>query len=332
MNQLNTRPTMPAQLPSIDPQLLSKLVLQGDLSSLTPQQKVEYVVALCNRLGLDPVTQPLKLLKIPDKKTGTVKEVVYADRGCASQLNEKFGLSHQITKTEQIGDVFIVHDRCSSPDGRFTDEIGAVALSGYEGKALSASQIQNALMHARTKASRRSTLSHIGLGMLDETEAATIQDAQVIPVTPSLEWTRAERDEAKQLCFDLGDALIRDGWEHDAAEEKVKEYLDKIGEGTPENFANKVAGARTRLLAKPETVTPEPEPIKKPSPEEVKAQIERNWKALRCKWELLEPDINEVHVRNRSKKRLKDWTEGTEPKSEAYYLGILNGQLRELED
>lgn len=321
MNQLNTRPTMPAQLPSIDPQLLSKLVLQGDLSSLTPQQKVEYYKYRCQQAELDPAAQPFSLLTLNGR------QVLYANATCTQQLCANRGLTTTILGREKVDDLYIVHVRVTDREGRTTENMGAVPIGGLKGDALS-----NAMMKGTTKAIRRTVLAHCGLGMMDETEAATIQDAQVIPVTPSLEWTRAERDEAKQLCFDLGDALIRDGWEHDAAEEKVKEYLDKIGEGTPENFANKVAGARTRLLAKPETVTSEPTPIHKPSVEEIKSQIERNWKALRCKWELLEPDINEVHVRNRSKKRLKDWTEGTEPKSEAYYLGILNGQLRELED
>jgi hypothetical protein len=53
--------------------------------------------------------------------------------------------------------------------------MGAVSIAGLKGDAL-----VNATLKAITKAKRRVTLSICGLGMLDETEIDTIQDAKVV--------------------------------------------------------------------------------------------------------------------------------------------------------
>jgi len=61
------------------------------------------------------------------------------------------------------------------PDGRFTDSIGAVNITGLKGDNLA-----NAMMKSETKAKRRATLDLLGLGILDETETETIPMAQTV--------------------------------------------------------------------------------------------------------------------------------------------------------
>lgn len=159
------------QMMELDPEIISNLVLNGDLSKLNPSQKVQYYSAMCNRIGLDPATQPFKLMKLQGK------EVMYCDRSGAAQLNKVHKISHQRTSTETVNDVFIVYMKAIMADGRFTESSGAVSIRGLSGDSLA-----NAIMKAETKAKRRSTLDIVGLGILDETELETIPAVRVVPV------------------------------------------------------------------------------------------------------------------------------------------------------
>lgn len=143
-------------LPTLSQDVIASLVLNGDLSKLTPGQKVQYYRAMCNRLGLDPATQPFKLLKFEGK------EVLYCDRSGVQQLNKLHKISHEVKRDEVVSDVYKVFARAIGEDGRFTESCGAVAVSGLSGKALA-----NAMMSAETKAKRRATLDLVGLGMDD---------------------------------------------------------------------------------------------------------------------------------------------------------------------
>lgn len=158
-----------------DGEIIASLLLNGDTSKLNQTQKVQYYTSMCQRVGLDPTTQPFKLLKLNGK------EVMYCDRSGAQQLNKLHKVSHQRTHTETVAEVYAVYMRATLPDGRFTESCGAVNISGLKGDALA-----NAMMKAETKAKRRSTLDLLGLGMLDESEIETIPSAvrvQEVPVS-----------------------------------------------------------------------------------------------------------------------------------------------------
>lgn len=158
------------QIQTIEPALISNLVIKGDLSGLTAEQKVQYYKLFCERLGLDALTQPFKLLRLNGK------EILYCDRSGAQQLNKKHNVSHEVKTRESTADLYIVTCRASLPDGRFTESIGAVNIKGLSGDNLA-----NAMMKGETKAKRRATLDLLGLGILDETETETIANAVVIP-------------------------------------------------------------------------------------------------------------------------------------------------------
>lgn len=153
----------------INSDIISSLILKGDISGLNPTQKVQHVMNLCQRLGLDPLTQPFKILKLQGK------EVLYADKGCTQQLCKIYGISTEITKKEKIEDVYVVTIRASNKEGRFTDDDGAVTINNQaRGDVLA-----NALMKCVTKAKRRAVLAFCGLGMLDESETETIKGAVI---------------------------------------------------------------------------------------------------------------------------------------------------------
>lgn len=159
-----------SELTKKDSDLIASLVINGDLSKLSQDEKVRYYKGVCDRVGLDPLAQPFKLLKLNGK------EVMYCDRSGAQQLNKLHNVSHQITSRELIeaAGVYQVTARASIPNGRYEESIGAVNVTGLKGE-----QYANAIMKAETKAKRRSTLDLLGLGMLDESEVETIQGAQI---------------------------------------------------------------------------------------------------------------------------------------------------------
>ncbi len=160
---------------AFDETIISSIVINGDLSKLSPQQKVAYYRSFCERLGLDPLSQPFKLLRLNGK------EVMYCDRSGAQQLNKLHQVSHEIRARETVSGCYVVTAQASTPDGRRTESIGAVPIDNLKGDNLC-----NAMMKAETKAKRRATLDLLGLGILDELETESLPNAAVVeaPVTP----------------------------------------------------------------------------------------------------------------------------------------------------
>jgi len=158
------------------------LILRGDLSALTAEQKVAYYRGYCERLGLDPFTKPFDILRLNGK------DVLYLTRAGAQQLNKLHGVSHAITSRELMQEpgIFQVMARAILPDGRYTESMSAVSVANLKGEAYC-----NALMKAETKAKRRATLDLLGLGILSEEEAITlgqpapqVETAEVLDAEP----------------------------------------------------------------------------------------------------------------------------------------------------
>lgn len=151
--------------------LLERVALDGDLGALTAQQRLDYYGAVCESLGLNPLTKPFDFLKLNGKLQ------MYARKDCTDQLRSLHKVSITITGREKIGDVYAVTARATLPDGRTDEAVGAVPIASTKGDELA-----NALMKAETKAKRRVTLSIVGLGMLDESETYTIKGASRVDV------------------------------------------------------------------------------------------------------------------------------------------------------
>lgn len=152
-------------------EIIQKLVLDGDLSKMSQQQKVIYYNQFCESLGLNPLTQPFQLIKFQGK------ERLYAAKDCTEQLRKIHGVSITDISTTSLNDVFIVTAKALDKQGKTDCSTGAVNIKGLTGDNLA-----NALMKAETKAKRRVTLSICGLGILDETETDTMKGAVVEPL------------------------------------------------------------------------------------------------------------------------------------------------------
>jgi hypothetical protein len=155
----------------LDPQTIERVLLHGDLRQLTPQQKVSYYGRICDSLGLNPLTQPFAYIVLNGK------EVLYAKREATEQLRFLHNISVEIKSRELIDTCYVVTATATMPNGRRDESTGVVAIEHSKGEVRA-----NLLMKAETKAKRRVTLSICGLGMLDETEVASIPDAKPIAV------------------------------------------------------------------------------------------------------------------------------------------------------
>jgi hypothetical protein len=158
--------------------IANQLILQGDLSKLSANDKVRYYNGYCERMGLDPFTKPFDILRLNGK------EVLYCTRSGTQQLNKLHKVSHLITSrdTNAEAGVYIVTSKASLPDGRCTESIGAVNIAGLKGEAYA-----NAIMKAETKSKRRATLDLLGLGVLDESEAESIPNASTVALNTMVE-------------------------------------------------------------------------------------------------------------------------------------------------
>lgn len=151
-------------------QTLEKLLIRGDLSALSDDDRLRYVEQLCKIMGVNILMRPFDFIKT---KTGGI--LLYANRSCTEQLRKKHRISISIVSRERVGDLYVVTANASMPKEKREDSsIGAVNTAGLRGEDLS-----NALMKAETKAKRRVTLSLCGLGMLDELEARQVAEKQI---------------------------------------------------------------------------------------------------------------------------------------------------------
>jgi hypothetical protein len=151
--------------------IIERVIMHGDLSKLTSEQKTKYYLEVCNSVGLNPLTQPLAYIKLNGKET------LYATRAATDQLRQINKISITIVSREQVGDLFVVTARATNHEGRQDESTGAVCTTGLRGEALA-----NAMLKSETKSKRRVTLSICGLGLLDETEVASITSSSVSPV------------------------------------------------------------------------------------------------------------------------------------------------------
>jgi hypothetical protein len=164
---MNDQSNLPTIAPERVHELMERLIVKGDTSRLNPLEKSQFYTAVCESLGLNPLTKPFEFIMLGGK------EVLYARKDATDQLRKKHGVSVlDMTEAAHEG-LTIVTVKVQDKSGRTDMAKGAVSLVGLRGEALA-----NAIMKAETKAKRRATLSICGLGFLDETDVETIPNAR----------------------------------------------------------------------------------------------------------------------------------------------------------
>lgn len=192
MSDLIERP----QTQPVSTETLEQVLATGDLSKLTPPQRLEYMLQACKLIGLNPLTRPFRFLNFQGQIS------MYATKDCTDQLRQLRRVSLSIVDKTLDKDVYIVTVRAQSGDGRADEDIGAVVLGQAQGEARA-----NQLMKAVTKAKRRATLSICGLGFIDESELDTMPgavtfdaDAPVVPMPERKMTTREWLDQFEADC------------------------------------------------------------------------------------------------------------------------------------
>jgi hypothetical protein len=147
---------------------IEKAMIAGDLSGLSPIQRVKHYKNVCESLGLNPFTKPFDYLVLNGKLQ------LYALKSCTDQLRRLNNINLDVVSRSVSDGILTVHVRATAPDGRHDEDFGTVAFP----EKMAAELRANMELKAVTKAKRRVTLSICGLGWLDETEIdfATRQD------------------------------------------------------------------------------------------------------------------------------------------------------------
>ncbi len=165
MNAITNLPVVQQQPDASE--IMEAVILAGDLSKLTADERTSYYMKTCSSLGLNPYTKPFDYIRLSGR------EVLYATKGCADQLRAIRRISLEIVDRKVVGDLMVITARATTPDGRSDEDMAAISVKGLAGEALA-----NAMMKVTTKAKRRVTLSICGLGMLDETEVQSVLAAE----------------------------------------------------------------------------------------------------------------------------------------------------------
>ena len=230
-------------LPTIQPEAVSRALLAGDLSKLSPEDRIQYYLALCQSSGLNPLTRPFIVMRA---ESGEM--VWYATRECAEQLRKLHRVSMRVLSRERTEDgLYIVTVEASTPEGRVEQAQGIVPLAKAKGswkttqqgkryfdeaktsdgevifQPLHGTELANALHKAESKAKRRATLALCGLGLPDAAPEAG-QAVRFDPQTGVLQEEPARTQEEQGEPAAVG---------VEGAQQLIGEMFDR-SEGRPE--------------------------------------------------------------------------------------------------
>jgi len=210
--------------------ILEKAVVQGDLSKLSATERVNYYRALCESMGLNPLSKPFDYITLNNRLT------LYARKDATDQIRALKGISITKLERETVNGVYVVTAYAQDRAGRADSSIGAVAIEGLKGESLA-----TALMKAETKAKRRVTLSIGGLGFLDETEAETIPGAMVgEPGAETVAWYDGKTKTIAAWLKSKHDISINDLHKHNV---HLKQF------STREDFIEWASGSECEAIA-----------------------------------------------------------------------------------
>lgn len=214
-------------------EIITNLVLQGDISKMNDMQRVEYYNQLCLSLGLNPLTKPFDIIPFP--KQGKV--VLYPNKDCAEQLRKKDGVSiYKVEKTIE-SDIVVIKAYAKNKYGILDEATSSLPLMKEvkewknnkmigtgEWRELNPQEKADALMKAETKAKRRVTFSICGLGMPDDFE----ETERYNDVTPE--------NKGENILKEVSEGIKKEELGKDAfTPESKKELTDKDWEDIREN-------------------------------------------------------------------------------------------------
>jgi hypothetical protein len=209
---MNNEVTVKGVKSNLSPELMEK-VYCGDLSKLTPEERLSYVFEMCHSLGLNPATKPFEYIILNGRLA------LYARKDATDQLRRIYGVSINKVEIMEADGIFCVTTYASLPDGRTDSDIGAVNIANLKGDARA-----NAMMKAYTKSKRRVTLAICGLGMLDESEIETIPGAKVLN---EIDVPKIDSDEKERVLF-YYETIVKEAETMDELKECFESFAKEI--------------------------------------------------------------------------------------------------------
>jgi hypothetical protein len=138
---------------------LRALTLHKDLSKLTEDQQLQYVMNIYKALDIAPIFNVFSLIKLQGKM------VLYADKDCASLLAKKHRITTQLVERDMDKEtgLYRVTMRASDAAGRFAIDDGILWVGDAKGQRLA-----DSMMKCMSKARRRSIFSLLGLSAVTD--------------------------------------------------------------------------------------------------------------------------------------------------------------------
>jgi hypothetical protein len=150
---------------------IARVILNRDLRSLTEVERVQYNLALCRSLGLNPLTNPIDYLINEGKMTPYINSIGVA------QLRAIHGISTKIisrtTDNQHMHYVSAISPKArhcvivTDANGRNEEATAIMALIDKYGKPLLGQRRADKMMATETKAKRRATLALVGIPWAD---------------------------------------------------------------------------------------------------------------------------------------------------------------------
>jgi len=156
---------------------IEKIIANGDLSGLSPEERTRFYEQTCRSLGVNPFTRPLVYIKLNGALT------LYATARCTQQIAMARGISFKVSEPKIENNLITVLVEARDPQGRTDSDIGALEMPAnakpYE--------IANIIKKCITQAKRRVILSMFGLGWASGEEQRDHGDPEPNQVEVELE-------------------------------------------------------------------------------------------------------------------------------------------------
>lgn len=177
---------------------IEQVLVKGDLTPLTPEQREKYVQKVCDSLGLNYWTKPFAYIVL----NGQLQ--LYALRTCTDQLRKVYGVSVEVLREQYDRGMLTVYVRARDKSGRTDEDFGSVPWS----EKMAPEFASNLKMKCITKAKRRVTLSICGLGWLDETEVEDIPAQDKLAPAEKYRQPESGPNMTRKDAFDFGTKLL----------------------------------------------------------------------------------------------------------------------------
>jgi hypothetical protein len=114
--------------PKTTARVVESMVLRGDISALSPEERAKFYLEMCEALGLTAATQPFAILRLNGK------EILYPTRGATDQLAAIHRLNREIVDGPRVIDVagtkmIYAVCRATHPNGRVETAVATVPVN-----------------------------------------------------------------------------------------------------------------------------------------------------------------------------------------------------------